>query len=234
MRGVLKKIERGHDLGEAEYEELLGFIQNLQNTSPEAYTVFYDQYASALFKDYDTFIPRFACGRDDFFNYIGNQPDMLIALSQSNIPLTIFPSEFHPYLEYTFGSTVPIQSMLAVLLLNKMGTDGLPKPRLGAAVLKYEESNPYKEQGLKTHFERLARYSFITRLQSYRYLTRNKSSYDRIEFISPDRLGGIFTNKQKSIYYYLFLSEADETKARNACDFLNLMLYDREQPCMTF
>lgn len=230
VRGLLKKIERGHYLSEAEYGELLEYIENLQKTSPEAYTVFYDQYAFALYNNYNTFIPRFALGRDDFFNYLWSQPDMLKQLNQPNVPLTIFPSEFHPYLEYTFGSTVPIQAMQAALLLNKIGAKGLPKPRSGEAVLKYEESNPYKEQGLKIHFERLARYSFITRLQSYRYLTGKKSAYDRIEYHSPDRLGGIFTNKQKSIYYYLFLSEAEEAKTRNACDFLNLILYDREQP----
>lgn len=230
MRGILKKIERGRDLHEYEYEQLLSYIENLQKTSPEAYAVFYDQYASVLVNDYHTFISRFACGRDDFFNFLWKRPDMLKQLSQSNVPLTIFPPEFHSYLEYTFGSTVPIQAMQAVLLVNKIGAKGLPQPRSEDAILKYEEANPYKEQGLKTHFERLARYSFITRLQSYRYLTRSKSAFDRIVYHSPDCLGGIFTNKQKSIYYYLFLSEAEETKARNACNFLNLTLYDREQP----
>lgn len=225
MRGVLKKIERRRDLSDDEYAELLQYIENLPESSPEAYALFYDQYAAILLKDYNTFISRFAWGRDDFFDYLRNRPDLL---KQTNLPLIMFPSAFHPYLEYTFGSTVPVQSMRSVLFLNKIGSTALPVPRPGKAVFKYEESNPFKEQGLKTHFERLARYSFITRLQSYRYLTRNKSTFDRIEYHSPDRLGGIFTNKQKSIYYYLFLSEADEVKARNACDYLNLILYDRE------
>ncbi len=225
MRGVLKKIERRRDLSDDEYAKLLQYIENLTESSPEAYALFYDQYGAILLKDYNTFISRFAWGRDDFFDYLRNRPDLL---KQANLPLTMFPSAFHPYLEYTFGSTVPVQSMRSVLFLNKIGTTGLPAPRPGKPVFKYEEANPFKEQGLKTHFERLARYSFITRLQSYRYLTRNKSAFDRIEYHSPDRLGGIFTNKQKSIYYYLFLSEAEEVKARNACDYLNFILYDRE------
>jgi hypothetical protein len=227
MRGVLKKIERGLALSEIEYEDLLKYIENLQKTSPEAYAVFHDQYASVLFNEYSTFVPRFVLGGDDFINYLWNHPDLCKQLSQSDLPLTMFPSDCHPYLEYTFGSTVPVQAMVSTILPNNIGTNDLPHPRLGQAILKYEKSNPYKEQGLKSHFERLARYSFITRLQSYRYLTRSKSSYDRIEYHSPDRLGGIFTNKQKSIYYYIFLSEAEEIKARNACEFLNLILYDR-------
>lgn len=105
--------------------------------------------------------------------------------------------------------------------------DLLPRPRETDLVYKYEEGNPYKEIGLSTHFERLGRFVFITRLQSYRYLTRNKASQDRIQYVSPDCLGGIFTNKEKSIYYYIFLTEPDQLKAQNAARLLNLTLYDK-------
>jgi hypothetical protein len=55
-------------------------------------------------------------------------------------------------------------------------------------------------------------------------LTRNKAHADKIDFVGPDRLGGIFTNKQKSIYYYIYLTEQNEVKARNACRILHLAL----------
>lgn len=122
------------------------------------------------------------------------------------------------------------------LIINQMleainkptGDQGLlPRPRETDLVYKYEEGNPYKEIGLSTHFERLGRFVFITRLQSYRYLTRNKASQDRIQYVSPDCLGGIFTNKEKSIYYYIFLTEPDQLKAQNAARLLNLTLYDK-------
>lgn len=229
MRGLLKKIERGRDLSGDEYEELLKYIERLQSVSPEAYAVFYDQYGSIMFNDYNIFIPRFAYGRDDFLNYLSGRPELLEHRNH-DLPLTLFPPKLYPYLQYTFGSLIPIQAVSPVLCMGQIGPDSLPAPRAAAAILKYEESNPYKEQGLKTHFERLARYSFITRLQSYRYLTGKKSASDRIEFVSSDRLGGIFTNKQKSIYYYLFLTQAEEVKARNACNFLNQILYDRGSP----
>jgi hypothetical protein len=228
MRSLLKKIERGRDLSGDEYEQLLRYIEQLGLTSPEAYAVFYDQYAALLYDHYDTFIPRFSMGRDDFFDYLLSHPDLLKP-GHRLLPLDAFPSRFHPYLEYTFGPNIPVQSLGPVTELAQQGLNNLPAPRSGSAVLKYEEANPYKEPGLKTHFERLARYAFITRVQSYRYLTRRKSSSDRIEYILPDCLGGIFTNKQKSIYYYLFLSEADAVKAQNACNLLNLILYNREQ-----
>lgn len=228
VRGLLKKIERQHSLTDEEYKILLEYLDNLQASSPEAYALFYEQYASILLNSYSIFIPRFTCGRDDFFDYLARRPD-LVQNCGSFLPLTEFPPELHPYLQYTFGRMVPIENCARLMVQNNIGS-GLPAPRSGPAVFKYEEANPFKEQGLKTHFERLARYSFITRLQSYRYLTAKKSTSDRIEYVSPDRLGGIFTNKQKSIYYYLYLSEANELKARNACNFLNLILYDRELP----
>jgi hypothetical protein len=228
MRSILKKIERRLDLSEAEYCDLLNYMENLQRNSPEAYAIFYDEYASILGEEYDTFIPRFRYGRDDFFNYLCSHPELNQRLSKYGLPLTVFPSELHPYLQYTFGSSLPVLDVFSLLDSTKSSPD-LPQPRSGMPVFKYEDSNPYKERGLKTHFERLARYSFVTRLQSYRYLTRGKASCDRMEYVSPDCLGGIFTNKQKSIYYYLFLSEADEIKAHNACALLNLVFYSREK-----
>ncbi|MEN6351069.1 MAG: hypothetical protein ABFD08_16950, partial [Syntrophomonas sp.] len=93
----------------------------------------------------------------------------------------------------------------------------------------YEEANPFKEPGLKAHFERLGRYPFITRLQSYRYLTRNRASRDRIECREADRLGGIFSNKLRSIYYLIYLSEADSKKAETACQLLNSVFYGNSE-----
>lgn len=225
MRSLLKKIEHHHNLTEEEYRQLLEYIENLRRISPEAYLIFYDQYSTTLAQDYNTYIPRFSCGWEDFIDYLLTNPKQLDILSHTFLPVTAFPPELQPYLNYTFGPQVPSEAVQPLLQLEPQILNLLPAPRPGRAVLKYESANPYKEPGLKTHFERLARYSFVTRLQSYRYLTRNKSSQEKIEYIAPDRLGGIFTNKQKSIYYYIFLTEVDEIKAQNACKVLNLTLF---------
>lgn len=231
MRRLLKKITKNEILSDYEYQQVLGYVEELRYQSPESYLVFYEQYANFLFRHYNTYLPRFAYGRDDFIDYLLLNPEMIKYLQSEPPIINLFPVRFHPYIQYALMKNHKIQTILAIINLLRQNIENdncLPVPRTEKIVYKYEDANPYKERGLKTHFERVARYSFVSRLQSYRYLTQHKSKQDRIEPISADQLGGIFTNKQKSIYYYIFLTEADEVKARNACQVLNLVLYGRE------
>lgn len=230
MRNILRKLERRQPLEEKEYEELMEYARKLRLDSPESYGLFYDQYEDYLLKDYATYLPRFAVGKDDFLDYLLSRPELIITLQSSSLPISDFPGEFHPYLLHTFNNQAITRSVLPIidfLIRNSDLINELPRPRTAEVVYKYEEANPYKELGLKTHFERIGRYSFVTRLQSYRYLTRNKAREDKIEVAGPDRLGGIFTNKQKSIYYYIYLTEKNETKAQNASRLLNSILDSR-------
>jgi len=228
MRSILKKLNQGEILNDVEYQKLIDYAVNLMYNSPESYRVFYEQYASLLYCDYSTYIPRFRQGFDDLLDYLLKHREVMQFLQFQPLPLQEFPTELHAYLQYTFSRQADMQSLQAVLrnLEREIPeTSALPRPRTRPIVYKYEDDNEGKEIGLKTHFARLERYTFITRVQTYRYLTRNKAQSDRFEFVDADCLGGIFTNKYKSIYYLVFLSEKDVRKAENACRVLNIAFY---------
>ncbi len=231
MRSILRKLNQGVELEAEEYQQLLDYANHLMLNSPESYAIFYEQYASRLYRDYYTVIPRFQQGWDDLINYLLEHPQTLHLLEIDPLPIQEFPETLHPYLQYAFKQQVDRQVLQKLLRsLNRAVPDMelLPRPRQGEIIYKYEDDNSGKEIGLKSHFERLAHYSFVTRLQTYRYLTRNKAAVDKFEYIDGDRLGGIFTNKEKSIYYFVYLSENDPVKARNACRVLNIAFYSQE------
>jgi hypothetical protein len=225
MRSVLRKLNQGEELDAQEYQQLMDYAGQLMLNSPESYAVFYEQYASQLYRDYYTVIPRFQQSWDDLVNYLLKNPQDLHLLEIEPLPLQEFPEALHPYLQYAFqqqSDSQVLQKILRSLNQAVSNIDLLPRPRQGKIVYKYEDANSGKEIGLKSHFERLASYSFITRLQTYRYLIRSKAAVDKFEYIDGERLGGIFTNKEKSIYYFIYLSENDPVKARNACQALNI------------
>ncbi len=225
MRAIFRKLDRKQTLTDGEYHQLMEYIEQMGRKSAQSYSLFYQQYAGVLEDRYDTVLPRFWYGLDDVLNYLLTHRDILDLPGQPSWEL--FPPELQPYLNYTFHHGGEKQHLLRwTERLQEKGGDQLvlPRPRSGQAVCIYEEGNPYKEPGLKVHFERLSRYAFITRLQSYRYLTRNKVPRDRIEVLAPDRLGGTFTNKDKSLYYFIYLTEEDPVKAENACQVLNFAL----------
>lgn len=227
MRNILRKLELRHTLNEEEYKELIEYAHILSVDSPESYLLFFDQYADILLKDYATYLPRFAKGQDDFINFLLSKPDLIQILRYNPLSINDLPFEFRPYLVHTFNKQ--IITNLDLPILDFLANDNkvlyeLPCPRTTEVIYKYEKANPYKEPGLKVHFEQIGRYHFVTRLQSYRYLTRGKACRDKISVVGPDRLGGIFTNKQKSIYYYIYLTEENVIKAQNACRILNLAL----------
>lgn len=229
MRNILRKLERKQNLPEDEYRLLMEYINELALQAPESYQLFYSRYADTLYKDYDTFIPPFSWGKDDFIDFLLIHPDLIRILNESFLHLNDLPVIFRPYLSHTFtngiitGENIP---WLGLIMQNSEMLYELPRPRTGDVIYKYENSNPYKEPGLKTHFERIGRYSFVTRLHSYRYLTRNKAHNDKFEVMGTDSLKGIFTNKQKSIYYYIYLTEQNKKKAANACRLLNIAFYE--------
>lgn len=228
MRAIFAKLTRSQPLTDDEYARLIEYAGTLRTESPESYTLFYERYAALLKSHYATYLPRFACGIDDLVNFLLSRPDLLSCLQQGQVPFNLFPPSLQPYLQYLLGSDSgyhELQPLLQWFKQNPATIVQLPAPRENEIVYKYEDSNPYKEQGLKAHFDRLGRYSFITRLQTYRYLTRNRVGRDRIEYRNADQLGGIFSNKTKSIYYLIFLSEADNIKTKAAGKLLNSIFY---------
>lgn len=228
MRAIFNKLERCQVLNEDEYIKLMEYANELRGDSPDSYALFYKRYASLLYRDYSIFLPRFSCGIDDLLDFLLNKPEVSVNLGKAPINLGLFPEHLHAYIQHLLNHSTAHPGMADLLQLIKphnLPLGQVPVPRQKPLVCKFEDANPYKEIGLKQHFDRLGRYSFITRLQSYRYLSRNKASKDRFEYIAPDQLGGIFSNKQKSIYYYIFLSENDRIKAENACQFLNSVFY---------
>ena len=204
------------------------YAEDLRLNSPQSYLLFYERFAALLFQDYYTYLPRFAYGSDDFYDFLLKNPELIKELRINSLPIDLFPSNLYEYLRFTHGDKIEVGSILPHLEFMKTdSTVGfpLPEPRQKSIICKYEGANPYKEIGLKSHFDRIGRYSFVSRLQSIRYLHGNKAREDKIEVVSDDCLGGIFTNKEKSIYYYIFLTEKDPGKALNACKVLNEALY---------
>lgn len=228
MRSILRKLDRGQTLNDEEYRTLVEYLEAMGRKAPQSYYILYNQYAEVLERDYSISLPRHPGGMDDLVNFLVSHPELLLDVRQGNFSMQDFPPYLHPYLNYTFkqpGHYSYLQRLAVWLNEQKVDTLILPEPRRGEVVCVYEDANPHKEIGLKIHFERLGRYSFITRLQSYRYLTRSKARSDRIEVLAPDQLGGIFTNKEKSIYYFIFLSQYDSIKAENAAHLLNTVMH---------
>lgn len=226
----MRKVQQKKPLAEAEYAQLMNYAEGLRWNDAQSYQLFYDLYADLLFRDYDTYLPRFRYGRDDFYDYLLQRPELIQQLASGGLAIASFPAYLHDYLVYTYGDEVTFTSIEPWHVLWAEDNNAqlvLPAPREKDPVYKYEDANPYKEPGLKSHFEKIGRYTFVSRIQSYRYLRGNKSNTDKIEVLSPDCLGGIFTNKEKSIYYYIFLTEANYPKAINACQVLNTSLYGK-------
>lgn len=228
MRIIFRKLYRQQALSPEEYGILMQYAEDLRTASPESYMLFSERFAAILYRDYNTFLSRFAYGMDDFYDYLLNNPKLRDTLKNNYLSIDDFPFYLHDYLEYTYPNGLINSTIITHLQLmpgeNEKSLD-LPEPRRKDLICKYESGNPYKETGLKSHFERIGRYSFVSRLQSIRYLRGNKANEDKIELLSGDCLGGIFTNKEKSIYYYIFLTEDNSLKASNACRILNMALY---------
>ncbi len=230
MRSILRKLDKREILSELEYKELLDYIDALINSSLESYDLFYTRYSAVLWRNYSVYIPRFKYDIDDLINHLLYHPELFGIIDKTPDLFELFPVELHPYIAYNLRreNNYHLFTRLIQSLTGFASTPHeLPAARSGDVVIKYEDGNPYKEIGLKSHFDRLAKYQFITRVQSYRYLTRSKASQDKIDVLADDRLGGIYTNKEKSIYYYLFLNERDIIKAENACSVLNIALYGK-------
>lgn len=224
----MRKLDNKKVLNIEEYAQIMEYAEKLRTDSPESYGLFYQKYAPIFYDDYSTHIPRFAYGIDELINFLITNQEIIQAINNRELALSDFPWQFHPYLHHVFEGSPDRRSLQLLLdrfIASPSIADNLPCMRTNDIIIKYEEANPYKEPGLKAHFDRIGRYSFVTRLQTYRYLNK-KARNDKIEYLSSDLLGGIFTNKQKSIYYYIFLSEKNESKAINACHLLNTALHD--------
>jgi len=212
-----------------EYRRLVEYYEDLRRSSPESYALFYNDHADMLFRQYGIWLPPFVVDVSDLINLIVKHPELTASLTSEPMFLDEVPLEYRPFLGKMLGQ--PESRRLMIQLLQTAAQPEskektLPKPREQEPIYMYEDGNPYKEIGLKTHFDRLGRFNFVTRLQSYRYLS-HKASQDRIQYLSPDCLGGIFSNKEKSIYYYIFLSEDNQVKAENAARLLNLAVYGK-------
>jgi len=226
MEIIFNKIEQGQPLGDREREKLDAYLERLRRSEPDSFQDIYNRYANTLFSSYNIYVPRFTNEPDEFFHFLINNPFFLTSENEYVIR-DVIPQHLLRYFDHTFFDGIKLNPLSSLgQAPGRETTHDLPQPREKDAVIKYESANPFKEAGLKSHFERLARYPFISRLQSYRYLNNNKASQDRIYVISGDTLGGIFTNKDRSIGYYIYLTENDCSKAVNACRLLNRELYD--------
>ncbi len=227
MRAILRKLYRHQELTGEEYDRLMQYAQDLRQTYQPAYEQFYGRFAAILYQDYHVSLPYFNCGLDDVLDYLLSNPGLVGDLGNKPYDPEMFPPHLRDYLQSIDLQDTIYNHVLPTLELIKSRADiiDLPRPRNTSLVCKFETGNPLKEAGLKAHFDRVGSYSFVSRIQSVRYLRGSKASRDKFEVISADCLGGIFTNKEKSIYYYVFLTENDLNRANNACRVLNGALY---------
>lgn len=228
MRAIMRKLNRHQELSPDEYQNLMGYIHHLRVHSLPSYQVFYQRYAEVLYKQYATYLPEFEYTLGDVVSLLAEKPQLLTYALQRPVQWQRFPLPYQPFLQAC--SLKYLKGQLFYEVVEQMAKKpetlaNLPHPHNHEAVMLFEDQNPFKEPGLKAHFDRLSRFSFVTRLQSMRYLTLHKAKQDCVEVLAPDRLGGIFTNKEKSIYYYIYLTESIESKAREACALINLALY---------
>jgi hypothetical protein len=228
MRAIIKKLSRQEGLTQEEYHKLMEYITQLEARSVSSYQLFRHRYGPVLYEQYSTYLPEFEYTIGDVVSLLAREPELLILARQRPLQWQYFPPPYQPFLRAC--SEREAEGRLFYQIIDEMAGAAeklpeLPHPRDGQVVMLFEDNNPYKEPGLKAHFDRLSCFSFVTRLQSIRYLTIHKAKQDRVEVVAEDRLGGIFTNKQKSIYYYIYLTESSPVKARESCSLINLALY---------
>ena len=229
MYRILRKVKRHEPLTPDEKQKLIFELEQLAAFPNAGWRWFFEAYAQDLALLYGIQLPLFACDMDTVYDWLLQNPALIHQLQAAPLLQKDYPPLLADYLQYTFGPALTADDVRP-LLFDYQGTldaDALPVPRTKPPTFKYEESNPYKEIGLKAHFERLARYSFVSRVQSYRYLSGGRAAADRFEVVADDTLSGIFTNKEKSIYYYIYLTERNRTRTENACRLLNRVFYGK-------
>ncbi len=229
MYRILRKVKRHEPLTLKERQLLLNMTEHLVAFPNSCWKYFFEYYAQDLALYYHIFLPLFACDPDVVYDWLLRNPSLLNQLMNSGLTQKDYPPALADYLRYTFGPEITPQDVSPLIdyYQETLESGALPAPRTKPPVFKYEKNNPYKEAGLKNHFERLGRYSFVSRIQSYRYLSGGRAVTDRFEVFSDDTLSGIFSNKEKSIYYYVYLTEANLTRAKNACHLLNRVFYGK-------
>lgn len=228
MRSILKKIKSYAELSASEWEQLFAYIEYLGQTSGESYRLFRQEYGSILSGRHHIYLPLFYYGADALADFVGQNYPLLRAQGHAPLDWRLLPQPLHPYVRHHFAEdnrVVLWEDILKFFPARAAPDFTLPVPRHQDLVTIYEEGNPHKESGLHLHWQRLRCYSFISRLQTYRYLTKHKAKQDRFRFLTAEKLSGIFTNQDKSIYYFVYLTEADKIKAQNACQLLNQMFY---------
>ncbi len=229
MYRILRKVKRHEPITPEERQTLLKGIEPLFAVPNAGWRYFFACYARDLAEYYSIELPLFACDPDVVYDWLLQNPPLLEQLMQGGLTQKDYPLELADYLLYTFGTEITPQDVAPLIasFQGKLEDHLLPVPRTRPPAFKYEENNPFKEAGLKNHFERVARYSFVSRIQSYRYLTGRRAAADRFEVVADDTLSGIFTNKEKSIYYYVYLTEASPARTENACRLLNQVFYGK-------
>jgi len=225
---LLRKIKNHIPISLDEKKELILELERLSHFPNPGWKTLFNFYSDDL-ATAGIVIPLFAVDPDNIYNWLLENPELLEKLKSDGIPAKDYPIEMADYLNYYYGDCLKADDVPELLLFHQENllADALPIPRSNPPSFKYEEGNPYKESGLKNHFERIARYSFVNRIQSYRYLTAHRASADRFEVVSEDTLSGIFSNKEKSIYYYVYMTERNQQRTENACRLLNQVFYGK-------
>ncbi len=229
MRAILKKIKTLSALDPSEFAALVAYIEHLGQTSLASYSLFYSEYSSKLIKQYNLRIPKYYFGADEIVNYCVQNIANLTAAKNMALHSFPFPHSYSSFIEQICSqeqNDFVVADLLNMFAIDPEENNIYPSPRQTDIVKIFEDGNAKKETGLDFHFKRLQNYSFISRIQTIKYLQKHKATKDCFKTNAPDKIRGIYTNNQKSVYYLVYLTEADPKKAANACRLLNRMFYN--------
>ena len=83
--------------------------------------------------------------------------------------------------------------------------------------IQYEDKNHGKHPGLQEYLERVVKKSYVTRIQTVRYLPEKPTEARfRADPASPDRLKGTFWDGKVAVEFFVYLSEHNPQKAKAA------------------
>ncbi len=83
--------------------------------------------------------------------------------------------------------------------------------------IQHEDQNLGKHPGLQQYLERIRKKSYVTRIQTVRYLPQKPTQTRfRADSASPDRLKGSFWDGTVAVEFLVYLSEEDARKAQAA------------------
>jgi hypothetical protein len=142
---------------------------------------------------------------DSRLKELPNRLGVLLDPSQSYVTLSALGELYHQGFKERFAAA-------KALLLPRDSGVALDKKKI-----QHEDQNKGKHPGLQKYLERLTKKSYVTRIQTTRYVPDKPSEARfRVDPVSSDRLKGTFWDGEVAVEFLVHLSENDLRKAEAA------------------